>query len=300
MQNRRNFIKTIIGGSALAALPASAYTFWGRETQKLVILHTNDTHSRIDPIPNDGSQYAGMGGVARRMTLIDKIRREHEHVLLLDSGDIFQGTPYFNFYDGKLELQLMTRMKYDASTLGNHEFDNGIDNLSHQLQYAGFPFINTNYDVSETALNGKLKRSHIIQKGNLRIGLIGLGINPKGLIADSNYKGMLYNAPVQTGDLEAKMLKEKEHCHLVIALSHLGLKMDAIDDLKVAAQTRHIDLIIGGHTHTFMETPEMVTNLNGNPVVIQQAGTAGICLGRLDVVFEQGEAKTTSRIYEVK
>ena len=300
MNNRRDFIKTVLLGTSFLAMPDSAKAIFARKPLKLVILHTNDTHSHLDPLPDNGGNFAGLGGVARRAGLVNKIRSENEHVLLLDSGDIFQGTPYFNFFEGKIDLQLMSKMKYDAGTLGNHEFDNGIDSLVKQLQYAEFPFINSNYDVAGTALENKLEKWRVIEKGNLRIGLIGLGINPAGLVTEPNYKGVKYNSPVETGDATAKMLKEEKKCHFVIALSHLGFNMgNADDDQKVAAQTQYIDLILGGHTHTFMKEPKTIINKKGNPVIIQHSGMYGICLGRLDFVFENDKIKTESKLYEI-
>ena len=301
MYNRRDFIKTVLAGSAFLALPSTISAFSHKKTTTLVILHTNDVHSHIEPFPPNDARFPNMGGAARRALLINKIRSENEHVLLLDSGDIFQGTPYFNFFGGKLDFELMSKMKYDAATLGNHEFDNGINWLVDKLQYANFPFVNCNFNVSETELNGKIQKWTIIDKGNLRIGITGLGINPKGLIKESNYKGLIYNDPVVEGDLTAQMLKEKKKCNFVIALSHLGLDMgDAIDDRKLAAQTQYIDLILSGHTHTFMKEPEIINNLVNKPVVIQQAGMGGVCLGRLDFTFFKEKIDVKSNIYGVK
>lgn len=302
MQNRRNFIKTALTGSAILTMPFGANAFFGQKHSRLVLLHTNDVHSQIDPFPNDNVLFPGMGGFARRAALVDKIRSENEHVLLLDSGDIFQGTPYFNYYQGSLELKLMSKGKYDAATLGNHEFDNGIEGLHRQLQYASFPFINSNYDFTGTLLEGKIKPWKIFKKGPVRIGIIGLGIDPQGLIATSNYKGITFNDPITVGDSIAKMLKEKEKCHIVIALSHLGLKMDfgRIDDLQVAAKTRYIDIILGGHTHTFMNEPIIETNAASKKVLILHSGQNGVRLGRIDLIFEKEKIKSSSTQYEVK
>lgn len=302
MQNRRHFIKTTLTGSALLAMPLGANAFFKSAPQRLVLLHTNDLHSHIDPFPENDGRYPGMGGFAPRAALISKIRKENNHVLLLDSGDIFQGTPYFNFYEGSLELKLMSKMNYDASTLGNHEFDNGIESLSRQLQHASFPFINSNYDFTGTLLQGKILPWKVFEKGSIRVGIIGLGLDPKGLIAGSNYDGLVYNDPISKGDAIARMLKEKEKCHLVIALSHLGFKMDfgRVDDLQVAEKTRYIDIILGGHSHTFMNEPVIKQNAAQKPVIIHQSGQYGVRLGRLDLVFSKGRIKTTATHYEVK
>lgn len=301
MQNRRNFIKTAITSSALLALPFGAKAFTRPSLQRLTILHTNDVHSQIDPFPLNHARFPGMGGFAQRAALINKIRSETEHVLLFDSGDIFQGTPYFNYYEGSLELQLMSKMKYDAATFGNHEFDNGIESLNRQLIHANFPFINCNYDFKGTLLEGKILPWKTFRKGRIKIGVIGLGINPDGLIAQSNIEGVKYNDPIIVGDGVAQMLKEKEKCEIVIALSHLGFKMDfgKIDDLQVATKTQHIDIILGGHTHTFMNEPVIQTNAIGKPVVINQTGYAGVRLGRIDLIFEKEKIKTTNTHYDI-
>lgn len=302
MQNRRNFIKTALTGSAIVTMPFGAHAFFARPASRITILHTNDVHSHIEPLPNNHGRFPGMGGFARRAALINKIRSENEHVLLLDSGDIFQGTPYFNYYEGSLELKLMSKMKYDAATLGNHEFDNGIESLNKQLQHAEFPFINSNYDFKGTLLEGKIEPWKIFQLGQIRIGVIGLGIDPEGLIAQSNFAGIKYNNPVTAGDSLALMLKEKYKCHVVIALSHLGFKMDfgRIDDLQVAAATKYIDVILGGHTHTFMNEPVIESNAAGKQVIIHQSGQNGVRLGRIDLLFEKEKIKTTNKQYEIK
>lgn len=302
MQNRRAFIKTAITGSAILAMPFSAYPFSKKPAKRVVLLHTNDVHSNIDPFPKNHVRYPGMGGFAQRAALINKIRSENEHILLLDSGDIFQGTPYFNYYGGNLELKLMSQMRYDAATFGNHEFDNGIESLSKQLKNASFPFINSNYNFTGTLLEGKTMPWKVFNRADLRIGIIGLGINPKGLIADSNFDGIIYNDPITTGDSIAMMLKEKEKCHVVIALSHIGYKMDLgqTDDLQLARCSKYIDIILGGHTHTFMNEPIIETNASGNKVIINQTGEYGVRLGRIDLLFEKEKISTTSKQYDLK
>ena len=288
MYNRRNFIKTVLAGSAFLVLPETIKAISFKNPIKLVILHTSDTHSHLDPLPFDDRRFSNLGGVERRAGLINKIRSENEHVLLLDSGDMFQGTPYFNSYGGKIILELMSLMGYDAATLGNHEFDNGINWLADMIKYAKFPVVNCNFDISETALNGKIKKYIVFEMGGLKIGITGLGINPYSLIKESNYKGLVYKDPVIEGETIAKMLKEKLKCNFVIALSHLGLEMgNVIDDKKLAAQTRNIDLILGGHTHTFLKSPLTVNNLDNKPVVIQHSGSEGVCLTRLDFTFSK-------------
>jgi len=289
MQSRRDFIKKALASTALLAMPIGSKAFKGNKDTHIVLLHTSDVHSHIDPMPNDHSRYPGMGGFAQRAKIINQIRRENDHVLLLDSGDIFQGTPYFNFYKGKLELELMTKMKYDAATLGNHEFDNGIESLNEQIEHAGFPFVNANYSFENTPLAGKIKPWIIINKGPIKIGITGLGIDPNRLIAPSNYIGMTWLNPISVGDATAKTLKDKYNCNLVIALSHLGLKMDKgrIDDYQLAAESQYIDIILGGHTHTFLDEPIIETNAAGKQVLILHSGENGVRMGRLDLLFNR-------------
>ena len=261
------------------------------ETVKLTILHTNDVHSRIDPFPMDGGRNQGLGGAARRAALINKIRKEEEHVLLLDAGDIFQGTPYFNFFGGELEFKLMSAMNYDAATLGNHDFDAGIDGLNKQLPNASFPFIISNYDFSDTLLTGKTQPYLTLKKGPLKIGVLGVGIELKGLVPDNLYGATRVLDPIKMANKYAAQLKLEEDCDYVICLSHLGYRYrDAkISDLVLAENTSNIDLIIGGHTHTFLKEPTVLMNQNNQPVYVNQAGWAGILLGRLDLYFERNK-----------
>lgn len=228
-----------------------------------------------------------MGGVARRASLIEKIRQENPNTLLLDAGDIFQGTPYFNFYGGELEFKLMSKLKYDAATIGNHDFDNGIDGLYAQLPHAEFDFICSNYDFSNTIMDGHTKDYKIFTKNGIKIGVFGLGVELKGLVNDKLYKETKYLDPVEIATDKARILKEEENCDLVIALSHIGYEYDndKISDVKLAKQTENIDLIIGGHTHTFLEKPTILENKSGKNVIVNQVGCYGLYLGRLDFYF---------------
>lgn len=288
MENRREFLKkVVIGGVALGAgsLPISLYGAKG--DSNLTILHTNDMHSHIEPFPDDGREYAGMGGMARRAAIIEKIRKEEKHVLLLDAGDIFQGTPYFNVFKGELELKLMSKMKYDAATLGNHEFDNGLEGLKSQLEHASFPFINANYDFSKTILANTFPPYKIFEKGNIKVGAFGLGIGLQGLVSEQLYNGTRYIDPVDAAKEMVSELKSKK-CDLIICLSHLGFEYesDKISDVKLAQQVTGIDLIIGGHTHTFLSEPRAILNPEMKPVLINQVGWAGINIGRIDYNFQ--------------
>lgn len=286
--SRRNFIKTgaAFGGlTLLGHLPLDAFA--GDAVTKITILHTNDWHSRIEPFPADGGRYAGMGGAAVRAALIEKIRSEEKHVLLLDAGDIFQGTPYFNFFEGELEYKLMSRMGYDLATLGNHDFDNGIEGILKQLPHATFGFVNCNYDFSRTLLKDKIRPYKVFKKGGVRIGVLGVGVELKGLVPDKLYGETVYLDPVVHANAVAKELRTKERCDLVICLSHLGYEYanDKISDRKLAAQSSGIDVIIGGHTHTFLPEPVVLKNADSKDVIINQVGWAGLQMGKLDFYF---------------
>ena len=255
----------------------------------ITILHTNDVHSHIEPFPVDDTKFPNLGGVSRRYTLIESIRKENPNTLLLDAGDIFQGTPFFNFYGGELEFKLMSKLKYDAATLGNHDFDNGIDGFNAQLPHANFSFISSNYDFTNTVLEGKVKNYQIFTKDDVKIGVFGLGIELDGLVSKRNYKETKYLNPTEIAQEMTKKLKQEEKCDLVICLSHLGYsyKSNKISDLKLAEQTKDIDLIIGGHTHTFLDKPTVVKNVEGKKVLVNQTGWAGINLGRIDFYLDE-------------
>jgi 5'-nucleotidase len=234
-----------------------------------------------------------MGGVVRRAALIETIRKENPNVLLLDAGDIFQGTPYFNYYGGELEFKLMSMMKYDASTIGNHDFDNGIEGLHAQMPHATFEFISANYDFKNTVMDGFVKPYKIFNKNGIKVGVFGLGIELNGLVDKRMYKETVYNNPIETAQDMVRILKKEQQCDLVICLSHLGYKYkeDAakLCDLKLAESTQDIDLIIGGHTHTFLDKPTVVKNLAGNDVLVNQVGCYGINLGRIDFYFDNNK-----------
>jgi 5'-nucleotidase len=238
-----------------------------------------------------------MGGVARRAALIESIRKENPNVLLLDAGDIFQGTPYFNYYGGELEFKLMSMMKYDLATIGNHDFDNGIDGLYAQLPNAGFEFVSANYDFKNTVMNGQVKPYKIFDKDGVKVGVFGLGIGLEGLVDKKNYKETVYNDPLTVAQDMSRILKHEKKCDLVICLSHIGYQYkndpDKISDTKLATLTQDIDLIIGGHTHTFLDKPTVLKNAAGKDVLVNQVGCYGINLGRIDFYFEDTKSVTT-------
>ncbi len=295
---RRDFIQKTAASSALLAIPSiPLLSFADSAIKHITILHTNDVHSHIDPFPADDARNANMGGVSRRASLIETIRKENRNVLLLDAGDIFQGTPYFNYYGGELEFKLMSMMKYDLATLGNHDFDNGIEGFYSQMHHAKFDFVSANYDFRNTALDTIVKPYKIFIKDGIRIGVFGLGIELEGLVDKKNYKEIVYNDPVETSHEITRILKTEEKCDLIICLSHLGYKYKdeptKISDLNLAKQTRNIDLIIGGHTHTFLDKPTIVKNADGIEVIINQVGCFGINLGRIDFYFDSNAEKSS-------
>lgn len=287
---RRDFIQKsfLVSGGLLISPSLLAAENKRTKNKKITILHTNDTHSNIDPFPANHPKFPNKGGVANRFEMIKKIREEEANVLLLDAGDIFQGTPYFNMFGGVLEMKVMTAMGYDAATMGNHDFDAGLDGFLKAKEYAKFPFLCSNYDFSETILHGQTVKSTIFEKGGIKIGVFGVGVELKGLVPDTKFGSTKYLDPVECANKEALKLKN-DGCDLVICLSHLGYQYETekISDLQLARKTRNIHLIIGGHTHTFLEKPTEEKNLDGNPVLINQVGWGGIQLGRLDFSIEK-------------
>ncbi len=257
--------------------------------KELVILHTNDTHSQIESIRT--GKGAGKGGVDRRAEYFEKVRRENKNVLILDAGDWNQGTPYFTVFKGDMEMELMNKLGYDVACLGNHEFDNGQQELARRLAMAEFPVVCANYDFSTSPsdLKNYVKPYVIINKGGIKIGVFGLLVNIKSLVAQKSRDALVYKDPVEVSNELAKMLKEEEKCNLVIALSHLGYRAynpEAASDINLAKNTRNIDIIIGGHSHTFLKSEKVYQNLDGKDVIVLQAGAQGEYVGRLDLKFE--------------
>lgn len=289
---RNAFLKSA-GLTSLALALAPEVLFAEQSTapksHKLTILHTNDQHSRIEPFDATYSRNPNQGGFARRAELIKEIRSEQPNVLLVDSGDTFQGTPYFNLFGGELEFKLMSMMGYEASTMGNHDFDNGLEGFLKVLPNADFPFICSNYDFKNTILDGRTLPYKILNKNGIKVGLFGLGIKLDGLVGKKQYQETVYLDPVETAQHYAEFLKKDKKCDLIICLSHLGYKYDdkqLISDVTLAPQTDNIDLILGGHTHTFLPEPQIFNNLSGKKVIINQVGFAGLLLGRIDFYFD--------------
>jgi 5'-nucleotidase len=313
MIDRRRFLKSSLVTGAALTIPGVASRFIAaadlgeiarpllnpaRGETLITILHTNDTHSQIDPIPDNDKQYGGKGGVARRATLVKRVRAENPNTLMVDAGDVFQGTPYFNFYKGEVEYKSMSLIGYDVVTLGNHDFDNGVEALAAAMKFANFEFVSTNYDVRGTVLESRVKPYAIRTFGDVRVGLFGLGISPDNLITPENFKGVKYMEPVQMARGVVRLLREREKCQLVIGMSHLGYypnaKAGEVGDSQVVAQVNGIDFIASGHTHTFMKSPVLAKQPSGNDTVIFQVGKSGINVGRIDFTMRDGKVTASA------
>jgi len=301
MINRRTFLTTSAAfGVTLAGFPRELLKASAAGTV-ITILHTNDTHSQIDPLPaNDAN--AGKGGVARRATLVKRVRKENPNTLLVDAGDVLQGTPYFNFYKGEVEYKAMSAIGYDVGTLGNHEFDNGVEALAKALTFANFDIVSANYDVKGTVLEPRVKRYVVKTVAGIRVGLFGLGISPTALITPDNFKGITYIDPVVAARDVVKKLREEERCALVVCMSHIGYSDDTQrGDRLVASQVDGIDFIASGHTHTFMKEPVTQTQPCGAKTTIFQVGKSGIYVGRVDFTFRDGKlADTAVRLLDLR
>ena len=294
---RRKFIKQTTASLALAGVGGLTFKSCETKPKHITILHTNDTHSQIEPFDPNHHKFANKGGVARRASLIQKVRNENPNTLLLDAGDIFQGTPYFNYFGGEIEFKLMSLLKYDAATMGNHDFDNSIEGFHHQLPNANFDFVCANYDFKNTILNTLVKPYKIFFKDGVKIGVFGLGIELQNLVSPELFKETTYLDPIEITKDITRELKENENCDLIICLSHLGYhykNTQKVSDLKLAAATKDIDLIIGGHTHTFLPKPTLVKNVNNETVIVNQVGAYGVNLGRIDFYFDNQSNKEIS------
>lgn len=273
--------------------------FASGELIKLTMLHTNDMHCHIDPFPESDAEYPGRGGIVRLATLVSKCRSENPNLLLLDAGDMFQGTPYFNYFKGDIMLKLMSKIGYDAGTIGNHEFDNGLEGIASALKFAKFPIVTSNYDFSDTLLSGLVKNHLILKKGGIKIGIYGLGIELQGLVGNLNYGNTRYLDPLATALKMEHLLKKEHSCDLVICISHLGFSYEhnKISDSSLAPQTKYTDLIVGGHTHTFLEKPLELMNAEGKLILVNQAGWAALAAGKIEFIFDRmGKKKSYTAV----
>jgi 5'-nucleotidase len=282
--NRKKFIQlssTLVAGSILNAHDLTASGIFGK--QELVILHTNDFHSRFEPFPSSHKLWGDKGGISRLKTLIDQYRSQYKHILLLDSGDVWQGTAYFNVFKGHPELEWMKNVNYQATTIGNHDFDLGIDHLCELRKKYQTPTVLCNYQINHPGFKEIIQPYKIIETGKFKVGITGVAIDFEDLLPQKSYEGIIYQDPVEPLQMIVNELRNKHKCDLVIVLSHLGYQYDSdkIDDLKLAQKTEGIDAILGGHTHTFLEKPILVKNKMGKNTVVNQAGWAGLRLGKL-------------------
>jgi 5'-nucleotidase len=305
MISRKEFLKKSTLLAAGAALPIFGPNrlFADPVQPDITILYTNDTHARLDPFPVNAVEFAGLGGIARRASLVRKIRSQEKNVLLLDAGDVFQGTPWFDVYGGKVDLRLMTEMNYDAMAVGNHEFDRGPEGFAEAAQKAGFPILASNYNVKDTPMNPYVQRLLVKEFNGFRVGIFGLGIQLDGVVPRELYGNVQYRNPEAWARGMSNSLRRYHQCDYVICLSHLGYSYSdsRIDDLKLAGKVGGIDLIIGGHTHTFLDNPVSVTNPDGKTTLVTQMGHGGVRLGRVDLKLSERNSpfQTNSRFYTV-
>lgn len=278
---KRFFLTIIFTVTLLAGVQAKG--------KRLVILHTNDTHSCIFPLNKHlaDTMLAGRGGFIRRAEMVRRERSKHPDMLLFDSGDFSQGSPYYTLYKGDVEVGLMNLMRYDAATIGNHEFDFGVENMARLFKKADFPIVCANYDFTGTALEGVVKPYVVLKRGGLRIGVFGLSPQLDGLVMAKTCAGVKYNDPVKAANDVAKLLKEREKCDIVVCLSHLGWNIIGIDDTELMRQTRNIDIVLGGHSHSYFNALEYEENIDGKPVPNDQNGKHGIYVGKITVDFSR-------------
>ena len=257
-----------------------------KKHKQLVILHTNDTHSQIFPISAQlpDTMKAGRGGFLRRIAMLKEERKKNPDLLYFDSGDFWQGSAYFTMFKGDVEIGLMNEMGIDASTIGNHEFDFGLDNMAEMFKKANFPILSANYDFTGTVMEGVTKPWIIIKRNGLKIGVFAVNPKMKGLVSDKNCPGVKYLDPAKVALETATMLKQEKKCDMVICISHLGWNSGrGEDDQYMIRGSRNIDLVLGGHTHTYMEELQYENNLDGKPVPVDQNGKAAIFVGRIVV-----------------
>ena len=255
-----------------------AFSLFAQDTKELILLQTSDVHSRIEPINQKGDRNYDEGGFVRRAAFLDQFRKEHKNVLLFDCGDISQGTPYYNMFQGEVEVKLMNEMGYEAMTIGNHEFDFGMDNMARLFKMAKFPVVCANYNLDATPLKDIVKPYVILEK----YGVFGLGAKPEGLIQANKCEGVIYENPIEVSNEIAALLKKKG-CDVIVCLSHLGIQMDE----RLVAKTRNIDVILGGHSHTFMKGPKTYLNMDGKEVPVMHSGKSGVRVGRLNLTLKR-------------
>ena len=273
----------------IAILAVTVFAGACAQGKQLVILHTNDTHSCIYPLTKHlaDTMLAGRGGFIRRAVMVGEERGKHPNLLLLDSGDFSQGSSYYTLYKGDVEVGLMNLMRYDAATIGNHEFDFGVENMARLFKKADFPIVCANYDFTGTALEGLVRPYVVLKRDGLRIGVFGLSPELDGLVLAESCAGVKYNDPVKAANDVAKTLKEKEKCDIVICLSHLGWELAGLDDTELMPQLRNVDIVLGGHSHTYFKNMKYVKDLDGREIPNDQNGKHGIYVGKIVVDFDR-------------
>ena len=260
-----------------------------QSTREIYLFHTNDMHSRIEPFPENyqDTLLAGKAGMVRRATFISQQREIHPDLLLFDCGDFSQGTPYYNIYKGEVEISMMNEMRYDAGTIGNHEFDFGLENMARVFRLAEFPIVCANYDVTGTVLEGLVKEYVVLHRDGIKIGVFGLGAQLEGLVAKASYGDVKFEDPVSEAQRIADLLKMQEKCDLVICLSHLGWKGEPYSDVELIENTCNIDVVLGGHSHSYFEKPEYYKNLDGVEVPLQQMGKHAAFIGKMVLTLQK-------------
>lgn len=260
-----------------------------QSTKEIYLFHTNDMHSRIEPFPENyqDTLLAGKAGMVRRATFISQQREIHPDLLLFDCGDFSQGTPYYNIYKGEVEISMMNEMRYDAGTIGNHEFDFGLENMACLFRLAEFPIVCANYDVTGTVLEGLVKEYVVLHRDGIKIGVFGLGAQLEGLVAKASYGDVKFEDPVSEAQRIADLLKMQEKCDLVICLSHLGWKGEPYSDVELIENTCNIDVVLGGHSHSYFEKPEYYKNLDGVEVPLQQMGKHAAFIGKMVLTLQK-------------
>lgn len=274
----------------ILSLILTAFTVTGMaRVKKLLILHTNDTHSCVMPLKTTlaDTLQAGRGGFLRRLAMLDQERRKNPDLLLFDSGDFSQGSSYYSMFKGDVEVGLMNMMRYDAATIGNHEFDFGMENMARLFRMADFPIVCANYDFTGTCVEGLVKPYVVIRRNGVKVGVFGLSPKMKGLVSDKNCVGVKYLDPVKAAQKTADLLKNKEKCDLVVCISHLGWNIGGDDDVLMMKNTRNIDIVLGGHSHSYFKQEKWVKNLDGVSVPNDQNGKSGIFVGRLEVEMKK-------------
>lgn len=277
-------MKSIIKNSLILLFISCSFTVFAQQNKELILLQTSDIHSRVEPIDQEGDRNYNEGGFVRLVTFVKEFRKEHPDVLLFDCGDISQGTPYYNKFKGEVEVKMMNEMKYDAMTIGNHEFDFNLDNMQRLFSMADFPVVCSNYDFSGTVLRDLVKPYVVIERAGFKIGVLGLGCKLEGMVQADKRWDVEYKDPVATANEVAATLKEKEGCDFVICLSHLGVQED---ENMLIPKTSNIDVVLGGHSHTFMKGPKTLLNKDGKNVSLMHTGKSGIYVGRMDLILEK-------------